>query len=220
MRYFKLFLLLLLPANLLLAQDNRLPFGNEIRSFKKQDSISFPGTGKILFVGSSSFAKWTDVQDYFPSYPIINRGFGGSSLTDVIYYADDIIFPYHPKQIVIYCGENDLAASDSVSSQIVFNRFIQLFDIIRMKLPGVPLVFISLKPSPIRWNLKEKMIVANKRIKRFLKKKKATVFIDVFHQMLDADGIALKSIFLEDNLHMNEKGYHIWQKQIEPHLLK
>ncbi len=90
-------------------------FWEEIQIFKKQDSIHFPTKHAILFVGSSSFTKWTDVQNYFPKYKIINRGFGGSSLSDVIRYADDIIFPYHPKQVVIYCGENDLAASDTLS---------------------------------------------------------------------------------------------------------
>ena len=220
MNYCRFLLLLLLPANLLLAQNIKPPFRDDINSFKKHDSIHFPGTNKILFVGSSSFTKWTDVQNYFPSFPIINRGFGGSSLTDVIRYADEIIFPYQPKQIVIYCGENDLAAYDTVTGQIVFNRFIQLFDRIRKKLPGVPVAFISLKPSPSRWNLKDKMMDANKRIKKFLKKKKATIFIDVYHKMLGKDGTPIKEIFLDDHLHMNEKGYQIWQKLIEPHLLK
>ena len=111
------------------------PFWEDIQNFKKQDSIHFPPKNAILFVGSSSFTKWTDVQNYFPGYKIINRGFGGSSLPDVIRYADDIIFPYHPKQIVIYCGENDLAASDTATAQIVFNRFKELFALIRKKLP-------------------------------------------------------------------------------------
>ena len=90
------------------------PFAKEIAAFKKQDSLSFPGTGKILFVGSSSFTLWKDVQQYFPEYPIINRGFGGSSLTDLIRYAPDVIFPYDPRQIVIYCGENDFAGDTSL----------------------------------------------------------------------------------------------------------
>lgn len=77
----------------------------------------------MLFVGSSSFTKWTDVQNYFPGYKIINRGFGGYSLPDVIRYADNIVFPYHPKQIVNYCGENDLAAADSVTPVNGFQSF-------------------------------------------------------------------------------------------------
>ena len=99
------------------------PFWKDIQNFKKQDSISFPPKNAILLIGSSSFTKWTDVQDYFPGYTIINRGFGGSILLDQIRYANDIIFPYQPKQIVIYCGENDLASSDSVTAQMVFDRF-------------------------------------------------------------------------------------------------
>src|SRR5258708_14339638 len=150
MKKLKWFLFLFLLVNLLNAQEQKPPFWNDIRDFKKQDSIQLPSQHAILLVGSSSFTKWKDVQDYFPGYTIINRGFGGSSLPDVIRYANDIIFPYHPKQIVIYCGENDLAASDTVTGEMVFRRFTTLFNLIRKKLPNVPVVFISLKPSPSR----------------------------------------------------------------------
>jgi len=74
-------------------------FYSDIQAFKKKDAEQFPAKHSILFVGSSSFTKWTDVQDYFPGYPIINRGFGGSSLPDVIHYAGDIIFPYQPNKL-------------------------------------------------------------------------------------------------------------------------
>lgn len=127
-------------------------FAGEIKAFKQQDSVSFPPKGAILFVGSSSFRFWTDVDQYFPGYTIINRGFGGSSFPDVIRYAPDIIFPYQPKQIVIYCGDNDFAASDSVSSQTVFGRFKELFTLIRAKMPDVNIVFVSMKPSPTALN--------------------------------------------------------------------
>jgi lysophospholipase L1-like esterase len=215
-----LFFLLLLQIREVRAQQEKFPFWNDIQAFKKQDSIKAPSHHAILFVGSSSFTNWKDVQNYFPGYTIINRGFGGSSLPDVIRYADDIIFPYDPKQIVIYCGENDLAASDTVTGEMVFQRFITLFNLIRKKLPNVPVVFISLKPSPSRWQLRNKMIKANTGIKNFLKKKPKTAFVDVYHKMLDPDGKPIKDIFLEDNLHMNKKGYAIWQKAIEPYLKK
>ena len=109
------------------------PFWNDIQNFKKQDSIHFPPKNAILFIGSSSFTKWTDVQDYFPGYTIINRGFGGSTLLDQIRYVNDIVFPYQPKQIIIYCGENDLASSDTVTAAMVVDRFKQLYKIIREK---------------------------------------------------------------------------------------
>ena len=200
--------------------SNAQPFASDIAAFKKQDSISFPPKNAILFVGSSSFTKWKDVQDYFPGYSIINRGFGGSTLPDVIRYEKDIIFPYQPKQIVIYCGENDVASSDTISPEMVLKRFEQLFTDIRLQFPKVNLVFISLKPCPSRWQMKDRMIASNELIQKYLKKKRYTAFVSVWKAMLDADGNPMPGIFITDRLHMNAKGYAIWQKLILPYLIK
>ncbi|MEO6960500.1 MAG: GDSL-type esterase/lipase family protein, partial [Puia sp.] len=196
------------------------PFSDEIHEFKKQDSIRFPPKNAILFVGSSSFRFWQDVSNYFPGYTIINRGFGGSSLPDVIRYADDIIFPYQPKQIVIYCGENDLAGSDTVTGNTVFERFKTLFELIRSRLPGEDIVFVSLKPSPSRENLLKKMEEANLLIKTYLSIQTHAHFVDVYHKMLNADGSLRKDLYRDDMLHMTPKGYAIWQKEIAPYLSK
>lgn len=202
------------------AQDTKPPFWNDIQTFKKQDSLHFPGTNKILFAGSSSFTNWKDVQTYFPSYSIINRGFGGSALSDQIRYVKDVVFPYKPKQIVIYCGENDLASSDTVTAKMVYNRFRQLFNLIRNKFPNVSVVYISMKPSPSRQLLLGKMREGNTLIRNFLKTKKQTGFVDVYKEMIDVEGKPVAELFLEDNLHMNKKGYVIWQKAIQPYLKK
>jgi lysophospholipase L1-like esterase len=195
------------------------PFWNDIQNFKKQDSISFPPKNAILFIGSSSFTKWTDVQDYFPGYTILNRGFGGSTLLDEMRYVNDIVFPYQPKQIIIYCGENDLASSDTVTAIIVVDRFKKLFQMIREKTEA-PIAYVSMKPSPSRRHLLPKMREGNQLIKDFLATQKNTVFIDVHQKMLDLTGEPIPEIFLEDSLHMNAKGYAIWQKEIQPYLLK
>ncbi len=196
------------------------PFYSEIQQFKKQDSIYFPPKHAILFLGSSSFRKWEDVQKYFPGYQIINRGFGGSTIPDAVYYADEIVFPYEPKQIVIYEGDNDLASSDNITADSVLNRFEKLFSLIRKHLPNTSIAFVSIKPSPSRENLMREMQEANSLIKEFLKNKKNTAFIDVYHKMLNKDGTPDKSLFIEDELHMNARGYAIWQKIIQPYLLK
>jgi len=195
-------------------------FYNDIQAFKKKDAEQPPAKHAILFTGSSSFTKWTDVQDYFPGYPIINRGFGGSTLSDVIRYADDIIFPYQPRQVVIYCGENDLASSDTVSAATVVERVKILFGMIRKKLGDVPVLFVSLKPSPSRSRLFPKMKEVNEQVKAFLLKDKHAAFADVYSRMLDKNGEPMKDIFLADSLHMNAKGYAIWQKVLTPLLLK
>jgi lysophospholipase L1-like esterase len=220
MKKIKLFLILFVLANITQAQQQKPAFWDDIQAFKKQDKIHFPGANKILFVGSSSFTMWKDVQEYFPNYPIINRGFGGSTLLDQARYINDVVFPYRPKQIIFYCGENDLASSDTVTARMVFNRFTQWFNRVRKKFPQISIVYISMKPSPSRQLLLGKMREGNMRIENFLKKQKRTRFVDVYKEMVDDEGKPIADLFLEDNLHMNKKGYAIWQKVIEPYLLK
>jgi lysophospholipase L1-like esterase len=212
------FFILLIVAGSLKAQQPR--FYNDILNFKKQDSIAMPPKGAILLIGSSSFTKWTDVQSYFPGYTIINRAFGGSILPEVSAYAVENISKYKPKQVVIYCGENDLASSDTVTPTVVFNRFKQLFKIIRNKAGEVNITFLSIKPSPIRKKLQLKVEESNTLIKAFLKTRSGTAFVDVYHPMLIKDRVINGSIFTSDSLHMNAKGYAIWQKLMMPYMLK
>ena len=214
-------ILLLLPVFFSAGNLNaQQPFEDEIKAFKKQDSISRPPTNAILLVGSSSFRKWTDVQSYFPGYTIINRGFGGSTLPDVIRYTNEVIIPYKPKQVLIYCGDNDLASSDTITAATVAQRFKQLFYLIRKGLPKANVSYVSIKPSPSRQHLLPKMQKANALIKSFLSQHKNTSFINVFTPMLLPNNKPRPDIFLEDSLHMNEKGYAIWQKALKPYLLK
>ena len=210
------FLGLLLIAASLRAQ----PFADEIQTFKKQDSIHFPPASANLFVGSSSLRLWKNIESDFQGYKVINRGFGGSSLPDVIRYADDIIFHYNPKQVLIYCGENDFAASDTVSVATVVNRFEQLFYMIREHWPSIPVVFISIKPSPSRARLIPKMAQANKMIRSFLSHQKQAKFIDVYSLMVTKAGKPREELFGPDMLHMNASGYAIWKKALKPVLKK
>ncbi|HET6994644.1 MAG TPA: GDSL-type esterase/lipase family protein [Chitinophagaceae bacterium] len=219
-RTFSIALLFFVLSPVITNAQDQPAFWNDIQAFKKQDSTHFPGTNKILFIGSSSFTNWKDVQDYFPAYPIINRGFGGSTLLDQVRYVKDVVFPYKPKQIIIYCGENDLASSDTVTAKMVFNRFVQLFNLIRNKFPSVPIAYITMKPSPSRQLLMPKMREGNKLIRNYLKTKKQTAFIDVYKDMIDDEGKPIAELFGEDNLHMNKRGYTIWKKEIEPYLKK
>ncbi len=205
--------------NSVIAQNNHA-FFNEIATFKKIDQNNPPEKGAILFVGSSSFAMWKDIKNYFPEYSIINRGFGGSTLTDVIHYASDIIYPYQPSQVVIYCGENDLATSANANADTVLNRFSKLFGMIRKEVPNAHILFVSIKPSPSRAKYMPEMVRANELIKKYLKRRPRTGFVDVYNKMLLDDGSPMQDIFLSDKLHMNKNGYKIWQKAIYPYLKK
>lgn len=216
-------LLLLVCLSLIMAPSRaqeKAPFLDEIQAFKKQDSVSAPPAHPILFIGSSSIRLWKDMKESFPAYPVLNRGFGGSTLLDVFHYGKEIILPYKPRQIVIYCGENDLASSDTVTPVVLLKRFELLFYFIRKHYPRIPIVYISIKPSPSRRHLLPQMLRANILVRNFLAKRSRTSFIDVYHKMLNPDGSPREELFVEDSLHMNALGYAIWKKAITPYLLK
>ena len=194
------------------------PFWNEIAEFKRRDSIQHPPFNAILFVGSSSFRKWTTIQSDFPGYTIINRGFGGSTLDDVIRYAREIIYPYRPREVVIYCGDNDLAAGKN--GKKVFKRFVKLYDMIRKHLGNIDIVYVSIKPSPSREKLMPEMEKANDLIRNFVAQRSHASFVDVYHMMLNQQGRPIDNLFIGDKLHMNAKGYKIWQQAILPYLDK
>ena len=211
-----LFIVAIIICNSTFAQ----PFINEIKAFRKADSLTTPPKNVVLLVGSSSFTKWKDVQDYFPAHTMLNRGFGGSSLTDLIFYANDVLLKYKPKQILIYCGEIDIAGSSTVTADTVFERFKTVYSIIRSKFKKVPIAFISMKPSPSREKYAEIMQKGNALIKVFMEQQKRASYIDVYSSMLDANGKALTHIFIADKLHMNAEGYKIWQGVIAPYLVR
>ncbi|MGO4292496.1 GDSL-type esterase/lipase family protein [Chitinophaga sp. RAB17] len=196
-----------------------LRFENDIRTIQQFDKMYAPPPHPILFVGSSSIRKWDDLERNFSKYVVLNRGFGGAETNDVTYYSNDIIFPYAPRQIVIYVGENDLPSAN-VNADTLLQRFSVLYAKIRHELPTITLIYIAIKPSPSRAAFFEKARQSNALIKRFLAKEKNTTFIDIYSKMLDKDGLPRKELFLEDMLHMNKQGYAIWEKAVQPYLLR
>ena len=213
--YMRLLFFVSFAFSVLIASAQK-PFADEIAGFRQEDSVSFPGKGRILFVGSSSFRLWKDLQNDFPHLEIINRGFGGSTLDDVLLYKNEIIKPYAPRQVVIYCGENDLA--NGTSPEKVTANFVELFGFIRGNFPKADIIFVSIKPSPSRKHILDNVRKANDAIRQFMAKQKRATFVDVFSPMLDSKGDFREELFIEDRLHMNRKGYDIWKQALKPYL--
>lgn len=199
----------------LLAQDP-LRFETEVQKLTAEDK-SINKKGVILFTGSSSVRMWRDIQSYFPRHNIVNRGFGGSETTDLLYYFDKLILPYKPKQIFIYEGDNDINSGKTPEEILRTNE--SLVALIRSKVSRkVQLVFLTPKPSKARWSLKSTYEAYNQKLSAWAKTKKRVVVIDVWTPMLDENGMVMQDIFIEDGLHMNKKGYDIWASVIGPYL--
>ncbi|SFM65358.1 Lysophospholipase L1 [Chitinophaga sp. YR627] len=194
-------------------------YQDDVNTILKYDKMYAPPANPILFIGSSSIRKWEDLERTFAGYVAMNRGVGGAVTNDIIYYANDIIFPYHPREIVIYVGENDLVEK-GITADSIFNRFKNLYSTIRTKLPDVPVVYISIKPSPSREQFLPIAKAANALIKEYISGQSHISYVNVFSLMLDKEGKPRKELFVGDMLHMNAQGYAIWRKAVEPYLKK
>lgn len=200
------------------AQDATGParWESAIRNFEELDVRHPPAKGSNLFVGSSSIAMWRDINESFPGYGVLNRGFGGSNFLDLLYYIDRVVVPYAPSKLFVYEGDNDLATGTEPAE--VLKRAIEFRNVIEKKLPSAKVVFIAAKPSPSRWALKSKYEQFNAELKKYAARTRNTEFADVWSPMLDKKGIVLKHVFGEDSLHMNKEGYAIWEKALRPYL--
>ena len=122
--------------------------------------------------------------------------------------------------MLIYCGENDLASQENISPKEVLLRVKTLFNIIRTNLPDATIDYVSIKPSPVRASIQDRVKTANMEIKNFLKKQRNAGFIDIYDAMLDSNGNMREELYLSDRLHMKPEGYAIWKKAIAPFLIK
>ncbi|RNL54744.1 GDSL-type esterase/lipase family protein [Pedobacter jejuensis] len=214
-----LLIALLYFCTLAVSAQTKPPFWDDVQTIKKYDQMFKPPVNPVLFVGSSSIRKWDDLTQVFSKYNVLNRGIGGAVINDITYYLNDVVFPYQPRQIVLYVGENDIV-NDNVTADTVLNRTKALFKAIRTKLPNTPVAYISIKPSPSRDKFRAKAVASNELIKQFLSGEANTSYIDIFPKMLTKEGRSRNELFVGDMLHMNAEGYAIWQKAVKPYLIK
>lgn len=187
----------------------------DIAKFEAADQDHKPEPGGVEFFGSSTIRFW-NVKKAFADSPVFNRGFGGCWSADCNYYADRVVIPYQPRTIIFYAGDNDIAAGQPASE--VVNSFKGFVKKVHKALPDTNIVFISIKPSPSRTKYWPTMVKANAAIKHFAEKTKNVQFADMNTEMFDADGKPRKELFRADMLHLNAKGYAIWNQKIAPYV--
>lgn len=195
----------------------------EIKAFELLDKENKPPDGSILFIGSSSIRYWKTLKEDMAPLQVLNRGFGGSRISDVIHYTDRIVFPYKPKTIVFYAGENDLSGlfyTTKKTPEEVRDNFQIFCEKVHVQLPEVPIYFISIKPPKRRKNLWPEMQTANSLIEDFCNSSELLHYIDIVPPMLDVEGNPRKDLFRWDGIHLNDLGYEIWTTIIRDILMQ
>lgn len=203
------------PLHPAVAQDP-LRFKDEVQKIEQSRKAANPRK-VILFTGSSSIRLWSDLEKRFSDHNVLNTGFGGSQMSDLYYYFDELILPHKPSQIFIYEGDNDLG--EGKSTEQILSDADKLLRRLRCELPKrTHIYFLTPKPSVLRWNLKEKYEDYMAELKKWCDQHKRVTFIDMWTPMLDENGQVRKDLLMDDNLHLNPKGYDIWEKIIAAHL--
>lgn len=209
----------LLPALVLTATLCGAPaqWTTDINAFTQADAVQAPPRNAVLFIGSSSIRMWTTLAADFPGVPVINRGFGGSELADSVAYADRIAIPYHPRIVVLYAGDNDIAAGKT--PEAVAADFAAFREKIHAALPATRLLYLSIKLSPSRAKLQDAMVRANALIAAdCAAHADHCAFVDVATPLLDAHGHPRPEFFRADQLHLQPAGYALWTKVLAPFL--
>ena len=191
---------------------------SDIQAFEAYDNQVPPAEGSVLFIGSSSIMNWKTLSDDMNPVPVINRGFGGSTMSDLNYYRDRIIKNHKPKIVVVYEGDNDIAAGVSIEALIAeYENFI---DYMEEEHSTVEICFISIKPSPKRIDYWPSMKTANFQLKKLIDiDSDRLCYLNIANAMLDEYGEPNKKLFLSDELHLNRQGYVIWSDVIRPKIL-
>jgi lysophospholipase L1-like esterase len=167
----------------------------------------------VLFVGSSSIRLW-GTRESFPHWPVINRGFGGSRISDVNDRFDQVVQPYRARVIVLYAGDNDIAAGKKPDA--VRDDFTEFVAKVRASQPDTPIVFLSIKPSTSRWKRWPHMQQANALIRAVCESEPHLLFVDVASPILGENGLPRPDLFLPDNLHLSQAGYEVWTRILTP----
>ncbi len=188
-------------------------FSSEIAAFARADAKTPSPPNVALFVGSSSIRMWP-LETSFPETSVVNRGFGGSQFSDAIHYADALFGPHTPSVIVLYEGDNDIAAG--LTPVQVRDHYRIMRETIRAHHPAVPVLFLSIKPSPRRSEMWPDMQVANNMIRALCDADPDTAYVDVASVLLSADGQPDPALFLDDALHLNDAGYACWRDVLAP----
>ncbi|HXP80608.1 MAG TPA: SGNH/GDSL hydrolase family protein [Verrucomicrobiae bacterium] len=191
-----------------------------IRDFEEQDKVHPPKPGCIVFAGSSSFRFWDTLVSDMKPLDVVNRGFGGSEFSDLDMYAQRIVVAYHPRAVVVYEGDNDLAEGSSKTPEMVANDFRKFVQAVHAALPDTWIYILSIKPSKLRWNQWPQMKAANKLMQDYAATQKNVQYIDIATFMFDANGNLPADLFKSDGLHPTAKLYAMWTAIIKPILLQ
>lgn len=190
-----------------------------MHAFAAEDAASPPPAHSIVFTGSSSIVGWKTLPEDMTPLTVLNRGFGGSTMPEAVYWLDTLVLKYRPRTVVLYEGDNDIGQYEATAEDVLegFKTFVSR---LHGELPEARVYFLAIKPSVLRWSMWSEMRRGNDLIRAFCETRPQLHFIDVATPLLDGQGKPRAELFEADDLHLNAKGYDLWASIVRPILLE
>ncbi len=233
MKRFLKIILALVAVGLLLASWPAWQLYTEIQKAKSEDPLEWeeavasleagsrgscaPGEC-VLFVGSSSIRLWDSLAADMAPIPVIQHGFGGAKLNDLVHYAQRLVTPFRPRAVVVFAGTNDIDPAASKSPEVLLASYRSFVEIIRAAQPDVPIYYIGITPSPLRWSVWPIAQQTNALIEAWSANDANLHFIDTSQALLGANGEPDRDNYIFDGLHLSAQGYGAWTGIIRPRL--
>jgi len=189
-----------------------------IRTFEARDREHMPAAGSVVFVGSSSFNFWHTMEEDMAPLPVINRGFGGARMRDVVRYLDRIVLPYRPRAVVLFAGANDITENKPGTARRIYDGYREFVERVQSALPDTIIYFVAITPVPARWKYWPIAVEANRLVEQYTRTHRDVRFIDFTSELLRKGGTPDRSLYRLDRIHPNQKGYAVWLQGIKARL--
>ncbi len=190
----------------------------EVRQFEALDRAQEYADNAILFIGSSSIRLWNSLEEDMKPFPVIKRGYGGAHFRDIIFYTDRILANHMPEIIVCFVANDIKGVPEDESPKKVLRLIKYFIKQVREKHPTTPLVFIEITPTPSRWKQWKAIEKVNRLVEELCVRKEGLYFVSTASAFLAEDKKPNDSLFISDRLHLNSKGYRVWNRLIKNEL--
>jgi lysophospholipase L1-like esterase len=200
--------------------DSVQKWENDIREFEQLDSTNRYPNNAVLFMGSSSIRLWNTLEEDIKPYSVIQRGFGGSRISDVAWYTPRIVYPHQIQAVVIFVANDISGSKEDKTPQEIASLFSYIVKTIHKKHPDLPVFYIQVTPTESRWKVWPRIQEGNKLVKQLCAKNPDLHFVETAKYFLSSEGTPNAELFVDDKLHLSAQGYQIWTRLVKAELDK
>ena len=198
--------------------EDALVWGEAVRALESNTQGLYHAGEAVVFIGSSSIRRWRTLTDDMSPLAVIQHGFGGSKLNDIVHYSERLVNAYQPRAVVVFAGTNDIQPSASKAPEVLLASYQEFVSRVRSDQPSLPIFYIGITPSPLRWSVWSIAQSTNQLIESWSERDPNLHFIDTSGALMGNNAQPNVENYIFDGLHLSARGYGVWRDIIRAHL--